>query len=139
MSRNTVWIIASAWLSTVIGALPGVAQAQSDPPPANVRCVDLNRIDHTEIVGDRNILFYMKNRSIYRNRLPQACPSLSQGNPFMYRVVLSQLCDTDVVTVLERWGFGFTPTQSCLLGPFDLVDPSSVEALKAAEGKGKGK
>lgn len=137
MLRNSVGVAAVVVLMTLFGRLVLTpAHAQDDPPRA-VHCVRLQSIDRTEVVGDRNILFYMKDRTIYRNRLPQACPGLAQGRPFMYRVVLSQLCDTDIVTVLERWGFGFTPAASCLLGPFDLVDEADVEALKAAEGKSK--
>jgi hypothetical protein len=94
--------------------------------------VDLRRIDHTEIIGDQAILFHMTDRTIYQNHLRHACPGLLRGEPFMYRVTLMQLCDTDVVTVLERWGFGgFTPTESCLLGPFSRIDPAAAEALRA--------
>lgn len=138
MVRSSFGVLAVTALAILFGVLPAtLVRAQGDPPPARVRCVQLQRIDHTEVIGDRNILFYMKDRNVYRNRLPQACPSLRQGRPFMYRVVLNQLCDTDVVTVLEPWGFGFTPTASCLLGPFDLIDKPAIEALKATEGKPK--
>ena len=51
----------------------------------------------------------------------------------MYRVTLMQLCDSDVVTVLERWGFGgLTPMESCLLGAFSPIDPAAADALRAA-------
>jgi hypothetical protein len=115
-------------------ALPAAAaRAQDEAPAASVRCVDLRRIDRTEIVGDRTILFHMTDRTIYQNQLPHACPGLLRGEPFMYRVTLMQLCDSDVVTVLERWGFGgFTPTESCLLGPFSPIDLAAAEALRAA-------
>lgn len=111
------------------------AGADDDAPPARVHCVDLKRIDRTEVVGDRTILFYLKNDAVYQNRLPHPCPGLKNDRPFMYRVMVNQLCDTDVVTVLERWGFGFTPTASCLLGPFDAIDAAGIDALRAAEKK----
>jgi hypothetical protein len=109
VARSSLAVLCSALLAAA-------AQSQDDAPAASVRCVDLRRIDRTEIVGDRTILFHLTDRTIYHNQHPQA-----------------QLCDTDVVTVLERWGFGgFTPTESCLLGPFSPIDPAAAEALRAA-------
>jgi hypothetical protein len=118
-------------LCNVLIAAP--ARAQDDVPDVSIRCVDLRRIDRTEIVGDRTILFHMTDRTIYQNQLPHACPGLLRGEPFMYRVTLMQLCDSDVVTVLERWGFGgLTPMESCLLGAFSPIDPAAADALRAA-------
>jgi hypothetical protein len=126
VARSSLAVLCSALLAAA-------AQSQDDAPAASVRCVDLRRIGRTEIVGDRTILFHMTDRTIYQNQLPHACPGLLRREPFMYRVTLTQLCDTDVVTVLERWGFGgFTPTESCLLGPFSPIDPAAAEALRAA-------
>jgi hypothetical protein len=112
--------------------IPNATRSADDPPAERPHCIDLRRIDHTEAVGDQDILFSMKDRSIYRNRLPQTCPGLARHEPFMYRVVLSQLCDTDVITMLQRWDFGFTPTESCLLGKFELIDGAAADALRAA-------
>jgi hypothetical protein len=118
-------------LCSVLTVAP--ARAQDDVPGVSIRCVDLRRIDRTEIVGDRTILFHMTDRTIYQNQLPHACPGLLRGEPFMYRVALMQLCDSDVVTVLERWGFGgLTPMESCLLGAFGLIDSAAADALRAA-------
>jgi len=36
----------------------------------------------------------------------------------MYRTSLSQLCDLDLITVLESGGFGLMPLSSCGLGRF---------------------
>ena len=118
-------------------ALLAAAEAQNDPPAANPHCLRLATIDRTEAVGDRNILFYMKNRTIYRNELPHSCPSLKAGRPFMYRLALDQLCDTDVITMLEQHTFGFVPVESCLLGPFKLTDAADAETLKASEKQDK--
>jgi hypothetical protein len=112
-------------------ALFAAARAD-DPPQANPRCLRLATIDHTESVSDRDILFYLKNRTIYRNALPQACPGLKSGRPFTYRVVTEQLCDTDTITLLEDQPGGLFPTETCGLGKFELTDPTSVEQLKTA-------
>ena len=127
----------SLTIALALGATaPLPTYAQSDPPPATPHCVDLRRIDRTEAIGDRDLLFHMKDDSIYRNELPHACPGLARDEPFMYRLVLSQLCDTDVITMLQRWNFGFTPTESCMLGKFKLIDDKAADALRAAAKKG---
>ncbi len=110
----------------------GAAQAADDPPPATAHCVQLPRIDRTEAVGDHNILFHMRDGAIYQNELPHSCPGLKADKPFMYRVVLNQLCDSDVITILERWPFGFTPAESCVLGEFNKIDEADADALRAA-------
>jgi hypothetical protein len=134
MLGNKSTVVARFALTALCIALQGSAvTAQDDVRRASVRCVDLRRIDRTEIVGDQNILFHMTDRTIYQNQLPHACPGLLRGEPFMYRVTLMQLCDSDVVTVLEHWGFGgFTPMESCLLGPFNPIDATAANALRTA-------
>lgn len=126
--------VARLSLTALCSALLAAAgRAQDGEPGARVRCVDLRRIDHTEIVDDRTILFHMTDRKLYQNRLSHACPGLLRGEPFMYRVRTMQLCDTDVLTVLERWGFGgFTPMEACSLGRFTSIEPAEAEALRAA-------
>lgn len=135
---STGRLIGLGFALTVGTAIPAASTySQSDPPAEHPRCVELRRIDHTEAVGDRDILFLMKDRAIYRNTLPHSCPGLARREPFMYRVALNQLCDTDVITMLQEWSFGFTPTESCPLGPFELVDAKAADELRAtAKAKG---
>jgi hypothetical protein len=120
-------------------AVFGAARAGDDPAPASPHCLRLGTIDRTEPVGERNILFYLKDRTIYRNELPHACPSLKAGKPFMYRLVLNELCDTDTITLLDEHPFGFVPVESCLLGGFKLIDAAGAEALRAREKESKNK
>jgi hypothetical protein len=47
----------------------------------------------------------------------------------MYRTSLSQLCNVDIITVLQNVGFGFLPGASCGLGMFRPVEALSAEAL----------
>ena len=127
--RSSIFLFA-ALASTALT----IGNAQDDPPAPDPRCLQLRRIDHTDNVGDRNVLFYMRDGKIYQNELRQTCPGLSRDRPIMYRVVMNQLCDTDVITVLEPIGFGgFMPTASCALGEFRQIDEAGVEALKAGE------
>jgi hypothetical protein len=113
-------------------AVPAAGGSAQDDPAPSPSCLQLGRIDRTEVVDTGNILFYLKDRAIYQNALPHACATLADDKPFLYRVTMNQICDSDVITVLERWTFGFTPTEACVLGDFKLVDKADVEALKAA-------
>jgi hypothetical protein len=121
-------------LAVLVSASPAIGHAQDDPPASSPRCLQLMRIDRTESVGNRSILFYMRDGTIYQNELRQTCPGLGRGRPLMYRVVMSQLCNTDGITILEPIGFGgFMPTASCMLGEFKRIDEATVEALKATD------
>lgn len=94
------------------------------------RCVHLNSIDHTDIVDDSFIVFYMRNRKIYLNALPYSCHGLKSADTFMYRVPIMRLCNVDIITVLERVGGEFYPGVSCGLGLFFPIDKETAKTLK---------
>ncbi|MEJ8566084.1 DUF6491 family protein [Elongatibacter sediminis] len=99
----------------------------SGPPE---QCIRLQRIDRTEVLDDYSILFHMKGGDIYLNRLPHRCPGLAFRDSFMYRTSLNQLCNVDIITVLDNMGFGFSPGASCGLGLFYPVSKEDVKQLK---------
>ena len=110
-------------------------QSDSDASDEVRNCVDLMRIDHTAIVDDDTILFYMNNGQVFRNDLQHRCPTLGSEERFMYRVALSQLCDIDVITVLSDVGFGFMPGASCGLGKFQPIDEQTADRLLEENGR----
>jgi len=58
------------------------------------------------------------------NRLPNRCPGLGFEKRFAYKTSLSQLCNTDIITVITSMGRG----ASCGLGTFSpYVPPEEVE------------
>ena len=107
----------------------------SGPPE---QCVSLSRIDHTYVLDDRNILFYMHGGKIYRNHLPYNCSGLKINDTFMYRTSLNQLCNVDIITVLDSLGFGYSPRNSCGLGLFYPVSKDDVAKLKERAKAAKG-
>jgi len=110
------------------------AAAATEEPTA---CMDLMRIDHTHVVDDQNILFYMRNGDIYLNTLSHRAPGLDFNQPFMYRTTVSRLCEHDIITVLEQHGFGFMPGASSTLGKFVPIDEARAEALRSEESGAK--
>jgi hypothetical protein len=64
----------------VLFAVAGSAAAQEKRPPVCIRTID---IDHTRAPDDRTILFYMKDRNVWRATLRSDCPEL-RFNGFEY-------------------------------------------------------
>ena len=88
-----------------------------------VSCIPLHAIRQTRVHDDRTIDFHMNGRNkVYRNTLPHQCPSLGFEERFLYKTSLSQLCSTDIITVLTSSGPGLSRGASCGLGQFQPVE-----------------
>lgn len=99
---------------------PATAKTQPDNLVADgkpVDCIQINTIRQTNVRDDRTIDFILNGNKVYRNTLPNSCPSLGFERRFMYRTSLSQLCSVDVVTVLYN-SPNLMPGASCGLGEF---------------------
>ena len=104
---------------------PPVAVASATPIPTHVAtrsCIDLSRIREARVVDDRTIDFYMTDREVLRNSLPNSCPSLGFEKAFTYATSLSQLCSVDIIKVIVQGG-GPQIGASCGLGTFTLFTP----------------
>lgn len=88
-------------------------------------CVPLIQIDSTDILDDQTILFRMKGKTTYLNELPYRCPQLKSQDAFSYKTSISQLCNTDIITVLDT----MTPQRlaSCGLGKFEKLNEKAEE------------
>ena len=80
-----------------------------------VSCIQTSRIQNTRVRDDYTIDFEMAGDQVYRNTLPNRCPSLGFEERFAHTSTTGQLCNVDVVTVLQSGG---TRRASCGLGPF---------------------
>jgi hypothetical protein len=129
-------------------ALPAFAQDDDeeafDRTPRD--CILATSIDETDAIDDQNILFYMRDRGVYRNHLPRKCPGLERENRMSYKLHgTRRLCSSDTITVLEESGFGvggglgaFRDGFTCRLGEFVPLSPEEVEELDLREDKGRG-
>lgn len=129
--RAVVEYGAALALVGVIAATPTLAARQQPARPsyAPIRCLDLNRIDHVGFVDDESMLYYTKDRTIYRVELARACPGLHHEKRIMYRLSMGRLCSNDSVTVLEDTGFGFVPGATCRLGTIAPITAEEASAL----------
>jgi len=92
---------------------------EATPDGKAVSCISLTSIQASHVRSDDVIDFEMKGGKIYRNTLPQSCPSLGFEEHFSYETSLSQLCSTDIINV-----FTTNPPMrgpSCGLGEFQPV------------------
>lgn len=85
-------------------------------------CVQLSQIREARVIDDRTIDFYISNREILRNTLPNSCPQLGFERAFTYSTSLSQLCSVDIITVIIQGG-GPRTGASCGLGQFVPYTP----------------
>jgi hypothetical protein len=83
-----------------------------------VNCIQTNQIRQTQVRNDSVIDFETINNRIYRNTLPQSCPTLGFERRFAYKTTIGQLCSIDTITVLQTGVPGLT----CGLGTFQRVE-----------------
>lgn len=129
---NARYLFTALVVTAGLVVAPGSAVfAEEEPDDEDgVRCIRLDMVSRTEIIDPRTIVFHMRGRDIYRNRLPGRCPGLRPGESLMYRSTSSQLCKMDSVSVVHTWGGGLSPGISCRLGTFIPISEKDVDALK---------
>ena len=111
-------------LAAIALTAPGMARDRNQIPEAVAdgkpeSCVSIPRVRATHVHGDGAIDFEMNGGKVYRNTLPNSCPGLGFRESFAYKTSLSQLCSTDIVTVLESPPI--LRGASCGLGQFQPV------------------
>lgn len=114
----------AAALLALVAIAPLAAARREWAPPATPdgkpqSCIPLGQIRETQVRDDRTIDFFL-GRKVYRNTLPYACPELGFERAFSYETSLSQLCSTDIVTVIHN-SSPMMRGASCGLGQFQPV------------------
>ena len=122
--RKLAILILAGTASTAI-ARDRDAVPDATPIGDAVSCVQLQSIRSTQVHGDSVIDFHMSGGKVYRNTLPNSCPSLGFEERFLYKTSLSQLCSVDIITVLQSPGLSQGP--SCGLGKFQPVKLASAK------------
>lgn len=119
MNKLLIASAAVAMSITTASARDRNAVPEATPDGKPVSCVQLTNIRSTSVHGDSTIDFHMNNGKVYRNTLPNSCPSLGFEERFLYKTSLSQLCSVDTITVLQSPGLSQGAT--CGLGQFQPV------------------
>ncbi|BAV63922.1 hypothetical protein [Sphingobium cloacae] len=129
-SHNSYRRLASLALGAALicSALPAGAKTKPDnlvPAGDPVDCVQIVNIRNSDVRDDRTIDFVMNGGKVYRNTLPNSCPSLGFEKRFTYATSLSQLCSVDIITVLQGGGPGLMRGASCGLGQFQPMQKTA--------------
>jgi hypothetical protein len=90
--------------------------ADSGIPKSNGVCIKTTDIDHTEIVNDSSIVFFMKTGKPYLNTLRFPCPSLQMEGGFKYETDFPEICSQAQTIRVDRSG------NFCELGNFTVFD-----------------
>ena len=110
--RVTAARTAAAAVIYFVLAGPAVLAEEGKPSLDSQVCLDSRLIDHTQVLNDHQILFYMGGREVWINNLPKSCRALRYDEGFVHATNYPQYCD-NMETIRVR------PTgQPCLLGKF---------------------
>jgi hypothetical protein len=127
MYKLALTVLALAATASVAGARDRNAVPDATPTGDPVDCVQLTSIRSTQVHGDSTIDFHMNGGKVYRNTLPNSCPSLGFEERFSYRTSLSQLCSVDIIRVLQSYGGHLQEGAGCGLGKFQPVKLASAK------------
>ena len=109
----------------------GLLTAADAQDPVARACLGLMQIRTSEVLDNQHILFTMNDGTLFPNNLPYACPGLRRDTAWLHRTSLNNVCDLDLITVLNHGGGGFMPGASCGLGRFEPVPRPQLESLRA--------
>lgn len=122
-ARFHPWVMLAALVPAFALAEPATTETKT------VHCLPLNQIRQMTIVDDKNLVFEMPNHKYYQNTLRHTCGGLARNGTIMYSVTQNQLCDLDIITVLDPIGNGFIAGPSCGLGQFKQIPEAQAKAL----------
>ncbi len=94
------------------------ALAAYEPSGDPVSCITLSQVRSSNVIDNRTIDFKMAGGKVYRNTLPHSCPSLGFEQRFSHRTSTNQLCNVDIIRVLQSHGSGLQEGAGCGLGKF---------------------
>jgi hypothetical protein len=128
----------ATWLFTLAAVFAATAQAQDgaaeadDAPSVSQPCLNHPTIRRTKVLGDRNIVFTLRDGTIYNNQLPRQCPSLRRDSVVNYAVENSRLCAGASFQVLWETSLGnYVPAFVCRLGSFVPITAAELDDLVA--------
>ena len=124
--RKTLIVVG---IATLASSGLAVAYARDKAPEPEVRsvgdpknCVSTYAIRSTKVIDNRTIDFKMSGGKTYRNTLSHSCPGLRFEEKFLYRTSTSQLCNVDIIRVLNDFGGRLSEGAGCGLGKFQQIE-----------------
>ena len=95
------------------------------------RCVRPSRIERTEILSERLIVFHVRGGEKLLVQLRQRCPGLRRNAKLLYEKGGQRICEHDTVRAMFELGAGHGQWgPPCSLPAFEPVSAEQVEFLK---------
>lgn len=85
-------------------------------------CVRRSQIRSTDVIDNSTIDFKMRGGKIYRNKLPNKCSGLKFEEAFSYRTSTDNLCNVDIIRVLDQTAGRIDVRNACGLGKFQEIE-----------------
>lgn len=85
-------------------------------------CVRRSQIRSTDVIDNSTIDFKMRGGKIYRNKLPHKCSGLAFEEAFSYRTSTNDLCNVDIIRVLDQTAGRIEERSACGLGKFQEIE-----------------
>ncbi|MEM7665173.1 MAG: hypothetical protein AAF250_04905 [Pseudomonadota bacterium] len=115
----------------IASCAPIESDGRADPtlagPPVKTlgearNCINRSQIRQTRVRSDQVIDFEMRGGRVFRSVLPNSCPRLGFEEGFTYNTSINQLCNTEIIFVLEQFGGQIRRGAGCGLGEFVPVE-----------------
>lgn len=118
---NGMVMLMGAVLLALAGCSDDEPAVTGDSGPAgNGVCLPVSQIDHTDIVNESAIVFFMKDGKAYMNTMRIPCSSLKMEDGFTYMTDAAEVCsNSQTIRVLRSGNF-------CELGQFTPFTPPKV-------------
>jgi hypothetical protein len=104
--------IKASLLAVVAASLMSPAPALAADEAGKPVCLDVNRIDHTQVLNSSQILFYMYGKKVWLNTLSHRCTTLTREEGFAWESSVPRYCDNLEIIRVIRTG------EVCQLGAF---------------------
>ena len=128
-TRNVAVVMGAAVLLLAGCSDDPVPNDEPSPTAGNGVCLQTSQIDHTEIVSDTAILFFMKGGKTWVNTMQIPCSSLKMEDGFAYINDVPEVCsNSQTIRVLRSGGF-------CELGQFAPFDVPKIPGAPAPDAK----
>ncbi len=103
-------------LAITAGGLVAPTLALAEDAAGKPVCLDVDRIDHTEVLNNHQILFYMvgkeKGSKIWINNLSNRCTTMTRSDGFVWESGIPKYCDNvEIIRVIQSG-------EVCQLGAF---------------------
>lgn len=115
--RGAPALLAGAAVVMFAALSGGTAQAASEKS----QCLWSNRIQHTQILNNHQILFFEVDGKIWLSNLDRPCSTLTSTDAIVWDSSIPKLCGSTEQVRVAQTG------QSCLLGPLVAYVPGSAK------------